>query len=118
MYDLIWCLCQVDSAKLIASASVKVVCDLLDCAQNLTWAGAALAMVAYVLRRIDKANENNESCLTLFKSMRTLAKHIRTLLPELPEEDQKLRDATVLIARGVALCSAQWRRGLLSKYFH
>lgn len=108
---------QMDSAKLIATASMKVVCDLLASAKNLTWAGAALAMVAYILRRIDKANQNNESCLTLFKSMRSLAKHIRVLLPELPEHDQKLRDATFLIARGVALCSTHWRRGPLSKYW-
>lgn len=106
---------QVDSAKLIATASMKAVIDLLDCAKNLTWVGAALAMVAYVLRRIDKAQQNNDACWLLLKSMRGLAKHIRALLPELPEQDQKLREATVLIARGVALCSAHWRRGLLSK---
>jgi hypothetical protein len=106
---------QIDSAKMIASASMQVVCDLLESAQNLSWAGAALAMVAYTLRRIDRVNQNNLTCQTLLKSMSSLAKHIRALVPELKEHDPKLRDATFLIARGVALCNAHWRRGLPSK---
>ncbi|KAG0582147.1 hypothetical protein KC19_3G037400 [Ceratodon purpureus] len=107
---------QMDSAKLIASASMQVLCDLLDSAKNLSWAGAALAMVAYTLRRLDRVSQNNITCHTLLRSMSSLAKHIRALVPELKEHDQKLRDATFLIARGVTLCSVHWRRGVLSKF--
>lgn len=90
--------------------------DLLAGAKNLHWVGAALSLVAYVLTRIDQVSRNNIECISLLVAMSDLAKHIRTLIPQLPENNKKLQHATVMIAKGTALCCAHLETGPLSKY--
>ncbi len=102
--------------KNLSSECYTLLCDVLKSASKLHWAGAALSLVVYVLEQVDQGSKNTSECLSLLLAMRDLAKHIRALLPQLPEADEKLKTATSLIAQGTVLCCTHVNSGTFSKY--
>ncbi len=101
--------------KNLSAECYTLLCDVLKSASKLHWAGAALSLVVYVLEQVDQGSKNTSECLSLLLAMRDLAKHIRALLPQLPEADEKLKTATSLIAQGTVLCCTHVKSGTFSK---
>ncbi|KAH9563024.1 hypothetical protein CY35_05G103400 [Sphagnum magellanicum] len=99
----------------LSAECFTLLCDVLKGASKLRWAGAALSFVVYVLEQVDQRSKNTSECLSLLHAMRDLAKHIRALLPQLPEADEKLKTATSLIAQGTVLCCTHVKSGTFSK---
>lgn len=92
-----------------------MLCDLLKGVGNLHWAAAGLSMVAFVLNRIDLVGKNSVDCLKLLEAMRDIGKHVITLYPQLPEQDEKLRRATCLITEGAMMCCDHTDSGVVGR---
>ncbi len=101
--------------KNLSAECYTLLSAVLKSASKLHWAGAALSLVVYVLEQVDQGSKNTSECLSLLLAMRDLAKHIRALLPQLPEADEKLKTATSLIAQGTVLCCTHVKSSTFSK---
>ncbi|KAH9290763.1 hypothetical protein KI387_034880, partial [Taxus chinensis] len=75
----------------------KVVIDVLKEVGQIHWMAAGLAVLGYVLDQIEQVSANRGECVQLLRYMCALAKRIRQLNDQLPNEKEKLNEAVQFI---------------------
>uniref|UniRef100_A0A0D6QSX6 NB-ARC domain-containing protein n=1 Tax=Araucaria cunninghamii TaxID=56994 RepID=A0A0D6QSX6_ARACU len=93
----------------------KLWCDVLKEVNHITGVAIGLSVVAYVVDQMEQISANDSGCVRLLKYMLALAKHIKQLHEQLPQE--KLNDVVQFIVKGCVMCISQMEASRLSRCF-
>ncbi|GLJ20056.1 hypothetical protein SUGI_0363720 [Cryptomeria japonica] len=84
-----------------------VISGILEEVGKTHWAVAGLSMIGHLLTKVCEMSDNQDECLKLLQYMLDLAEHINKLQSLLPQENEKLTNALVVIVKGSMLCAKQ-----------
>ncbi|KAH9290661.1 hypothetical protein KI387_034778, partial [Taxus chinensis] len=94
----------------------KVVIDVLKGVGQSHCIAAGLSVLGYVLDQIDQVSANRGECVQLLRYMCALAKRLRQLNEQLPNEKERLNEAIQFIAKGSVIRLGQMRSHPLFRF--
>ncbi|XP_057842406.2 disease resistance protein RPV1-like isoform X2 [Cryptomeria japonica] len=87
----------------------EAVAQILQKVEKAHRMAGGLALVVFLLDQIDQISENRSECIQLVRQMAKLAGHIRKLKYDMPQEEDILNEAVLLVVEGSIMCASQLR---------
>ncbi|GLJ19453.1 hypothetical protein SUGI_0351070 [Cryptomeria japonica] len=95
---------------------LSVISGILQEVGKIHWTVAGLSMIGHLLTKMHQMSDNRDQCLKLLQYMLDLAEHINNLGRLLPEGDENIEKALVIIVKGSMLCAKQLQAKKLLRF--